>query len=181
MSCKLHIEYPLRVIRENGTVVHAMTKSKFSDKTACGWPAGYNGKPYSTIKMLEKNTVVTCKRCLAIMDLYKATERVGEGELFVLVEKESGFFYRTGGSTSWTANITDAALYKTEKNAMGAGEDQLYVPRTSGKPLTFDEYIRLTFKERQGYEPEYFFNAKKYEVRKVVLNILNNVPDRKRQ
>jgi len=174
MSCKLHTDYPDRSIMGEGTVVHATMEYKAGygdykiNRSACG--RAFSIENLYKIQKLDKSTAITCKRCLEVINLYKATESIDSGDLFVLTEKESGFFYRTSGKTSWTPEVAQATLYKTYENASIKGFKAVYTLNT-GEEVSYYEFIRLPMIVRKGYKRDDIFDSEKYEVKKVSLQV----------
>lgn len=174
MPCKLHTDYPARSIMGEGTVVHATMEYGVGygpykiNRSACGRKFPVEG--LYKIHKLDKTASITCKRCLEVLNLYKTIEKVDDGELFVLTEKESGFFYRTAGKTSWTPEVIQATLYKTYENASFNGLKVVYTLKT-GVEVLFAKFTKLSPEERRGYTRREVFDSEKYEVKKVSLQV----------
>ena len=117
------------------------------------------------------NSEITCKHCLRELGM---NEKSRTPLRFVLVEKESGYFFKKQSwRTSWVRELTEATLYAVEGVARSYGEKAFYEHRSSKKRISYTEYRQLDSSSKQEYVLKKEFNDKLFEVKKVKMEIVD--------
>ncbi len=136
--------------------------------TACG----RGGFDDNMLFEIANTTTITCKDCMSALGMSKTNK--ASNKRYVLMEKESGYFYKKGGwsSNRWQEDVMDATLYKIKKIAESHGNINRY--ERDGKKLTSKEYWNLGSKEeRRKYKQLKSFNSSKYEIKTLEIKLLD--------
>lgn len=116
--------------------------------------------------LLENNETITCKNCMKIIGMKPIRD---DGNLrFVLMEKESGYFFKKDGK--WQEDVGNASLYINKHSAEGHGNRRIYTG-PSGKEIFYEEYRALNMEERGCCRVRWEFDHEKYEIKTVRITV----------
>jgi hypothetical protein len=188
MYCRKQEDYPKRIRIGGGKAVHAAkvvhrpeqikykpgyygsNGSDYVDKIipahdellpACEM---YTGHPYTELPNTE---TTTCKFCMRNMGIsYKDPKELRN---YVLVEKESGYFYKKDGyGGHWVESISEATIYKNIVSVKYAGNVTVYSDR-DGNTMSYVDYSRCSKAEKfsKRWSIGHRFDSERLEVRSV--------------
>lgn len=177
-------DFTKRLKIHKSNVVHAAIVCDDLSKTAitaCG-------SAYSTIEhnqiFIRRRTVpptvlselytVTCKHCLAKLNL-KAATKTEKTVKYVLMDKQSGYYYKKGPigkNCCCVASVFDSFWYNTERIAILAGTVALYEHKSDKSILAYKNYVLLSNVAKKEYKYVYKFNSDLFEVKKIILSVV---------
>ena len=186
MYCIMAKEFPKRAKTASGKVVHAAREYISRAHSAYKFTAGSKelidfperillyaacGQTSSeNLKEIANTEPITCKSCMKAMDMH---EKASFNVRHVLVEKESGYFYRKAGyRKNWVKNFADATLYKVRAAAENNGIITEFFS-DDGNKISHEEFYEVSYQERRakGFNTKRRFVDEKYELKEVHLTL----------